>query len=152
MALLSKYKPKPKPTDTGTGVLKLKHLKIKPALQQPKPMPPQLMQINLSDTIEITEVTTTNLCVQPKWQADEEDECKKEDDEFAPIMCDDEGPDFSLFKSKKSDGEELGGKQSSSKKRNIDPSSMQSFARIDNIDLRKGFAIDLRKKRGPEGR
>lgn len=65
--------------------------------------------INLSETIEITQVTTNKLSVQPKWQVEEDEECEiggGEDDEgYAPIMCDDDGPDFKLFKDFRKGGE-----------------------------------------------
>lgn len=64
-----------------------------------------------------------------------------------PIMCDDEGPDFSKMIKKNGASESSAAKTDKVLNKELDPSSMQSLDKISNLDLRRRFEIDKTKKK-----
>jgi hypothetical protein len=73
------------------GVVKLKSFKVKTQIQLPTEKVSQ--EISLSETIEITQSKDVLRIIPKRF---DDDECEM-DSGLAPIMCDDEGPDFSLM-------------------------------------------------------
>lgn len=116
--------------------MKVKQIKIKNIICKKEESPniikvidSRLNKINLAETIDVygdDDVQIEGTC--------------------GPIICDDEGPDFSKM-IKKHNGDSSVGKIGKITKKDRDPSSMQSLDKISNLDLRRGFEIDKTKKK-----